>query len=117
MLLQLEAHGPAGHGSMSLPETSITRLIRALEKIRLHETEVKVIPAVQAYFSGIAEREELTKAKQYRNLERALADPIFFKEFTSNPVYNALIRNTISLTVLEGSNKTNVIPAHARAQT
>jgi len=27
-----------------------------------------------------------------------------------------LVRNTISLTVLEGSNKTNVIPSHARAQ-
>jgi acetylornithine deacetylase/succinyl-diaminopimelate desuccinylase-like protein len=114
--LQLEAHGPAGHGSMPLPETSVTRLIRALEKIRLHETEVKVIPAVQAYFSEIAEREEPTKAEQYRNLERALADPTFFKEFTSNPAHNALIRNTISLTVLEGSNKTNVIPSHARAQ-
>ena len=51
--LQLEAHGPAGHGSMPFPETSVTRLIRALEKIRLHETEVKVIPAVQAYFSEL----------------------------------------------------------------
>ena len=49
-------------------------------------------------------------------MERALADPTFFKEFTSNPAHNALIRNTISLTVLEGSNKTNVIPSHARAQ-
>ncbi len=114
--LQLDAHGPAGHGSMPLPETAVTRLIRALEKIRHHETEVKVIPAVQAYFSALAEREEPTKADQYRNLERALADPKFFKEFTNNPAHNALIRNTISPTVLEGSNKTNVIPSHARAQ-
>src|SRR5262245_60698563 len=94
--LQLEANGPAAHGSMPLPETSVNRLIRALVKIRLHETEVKVIPAVQAYFSQIAEREEPTKAEQYRNLEHALADPTFFKEFTSNPAHNALIRNTIS---------------------
>lgn len=114
--LQLEAHGPAGHGSMPLPETAVTRLIRALEKIRLHETEVKVVPAVQAYFSALAEREEPTKAEYYRNLARALADPVFFKEFTSNPAHNALVRNTISPTVLEGGNKTNVIPSHARAQ-
>lgn len=114
--VQLEAHGPAGHGSMPLPETAVTRLIRALEKIRHHETAVKVIPAVQAYFTALAEREEPAKAEIYRNLERALADPVFFKEFTSNPAYNALVRNTISMTVLEGSNKTNVIPSHARAQ-
>lgn len=114
--VQLEAHGPAGHGSMPLPETAVTRLIRALEKIRHYETEVKVVPAVQAYFSALAEREEPAKAELYRNLERALADPGFLKEFTSNPAYNALVRNTISMTVLEGSNKTNVIPSHARAQ-
>ena len=41
---------------------------------------------------------------------------MFLKEFIANPTYNALVRNTISPTVLEGSNKTNVIPAHARAQ-
>jgi acetylornithine deacetylase/succinyl-diaminopimelate desuccinylase-like protein len=114
--VQLDAHGPAGHGSMPLPETAVTRLIRALEKIRHHETEVKVIPAVQAYFTALAEREEPAKADLYRNLERALADPMFFKEFTGNPAYNALVRNTISPTVLEGSNKTNVIPSRARAQ-
>jgi acetylornithine deacetylase/succinyl-diaminopimelate desuccinylase-like protein len=114
--IQLEAKGPAGHGSMPLPETAVTRLIRALEKIRTHETEVRVTPAVQAYFSALAEREEPAKAEQYRNLEQALVDPGFLKEFTRNPAHNALIRNTISPTVLEGSNKTNVIPSHARAQ-
>ena len=40
----------------------------------------------------------------------------FRKEFLANPTFNALVRNTISPTVLEGSNKTNVIPGHARAQ-
>src|SRR5262245_51087754 len=32
--IQLEANGPAGHGSVPLRETAVTRLIRALEKIR-----------------------------------------------------------------------------------
>ncbi|MBM4255334.1 MAG: M20/M25/M40 family metallo-hydrolase [Deltaproteobacteria bacterium] len=114
--IQLEAQGAAGHGSMPLPETAVTRLIRALERIRLHETPLKVTPAVQAYFSALAEREDPIKAEQYRNLEQSLADPTFREEFTKNPAHNALVRNTISPTVLEGSNKTNVIPSHARAQ-
>lgn len=114
--IQLDANGPAGHGSMPLPETAVTRLIRALDKIRRYETAIKITPAVQAYFSALAEREDPIKAEQYRNLERALADPVFFREFTSNPAHNALIRNTISPTVLEGSNKTNVIPSRASAQ-
>ena len=114
--IQLEANGPAGHGSRPLPETAVTRLIRALDKIVHHETRVKVVPAVQAYFTALAAKEEPAKAEQYRNLEKALSDPGFRKEFLGNPTYNALVRNTISPTVLEGSNKTNVIPAHARAQ-
>jgi acetylornithine deacetylase/succinyl-diaminopimelate desuccinylase-like protein len=114
--IQLEAGGPAGHGSVPLRETAVTRLIRALEKIRNYETTIKVVPAVQSYFAALATREEPTKAERFRNLENALADPEFLKEFTGNPLYNALVRNTISPTVLEGSNKTNVIPAHARAQ-
>jgi acetylornithine deacetylase/succinyl-diaminopimelate desuccinylase-like protein len=114
--IQLEAKGPAGHGSRPLPETAVTRLIRALDKIVRHETQVKVVPAVQTYFTALAAKEEPTKAEQYRDLEKELTDPEFRKEFLSNPTYNALVRNTISPTVLEASNKTNVIPAHARAQ-
>jgi len=114
--IQLEASGPAGHGSRPLPETAVTRLVRALDKILRYETEVKVVPAVQAYFTALAAQEEPAQAERYRALERALADPAFRKEFLANPTYNALVRNTISPTMLEGSNKTNVIPAHARAQ-
>lgn len=114
--IQLEANGPAGHGSRPLPETAVTRLIRALDKILHYETEVKVVPAVQSYFTALAVQEEPAKAERFRDLGRALTDPVFLKEFLANPTYNALVRNTISPTVLEGSNKTNVIPAHARAQ-
>jgi acetylornithine deacetylase/succinyl-diaminopimelate desuccinylase-like protein len=114
--IQLETSGPAGHGSRPLPETAVTRLIRALEKIVRYETEVKVVPSVQAYFSALAEGEEPEKAARLRRLEKSLADPHFRQEFLANPMYNALVRNTISPTVLEGSNKTNVIPGRARAQ-
>lgn len=114
--IQLEATGQAGHGSMPLPETAVTRLIRALEKIRLHETEIKVVPAVQEFFAALAPQEEPAKREYYRDLAQALKDPAFRREFTANPVYNALVRNTIVPTVLTGSNKTNVIPARATAQ-
>ncbi|HJY83060.1 MAG TPA: M20/M25/M40 family metallo-hydrolase, partial [Candidatus Binatia bacterium] len=114
--IQLEASGPAGHGSRPLPKTAVIRLIRALDKILHYKTEVKVVPAVQTYFTTLAAQEEPSKAERFRDLGRALTDPVFLKEFIANPTYNALVRNTISPTVLEGSNKTNVIPAHARAQ-
>ncbi|MCS6926387.1 MAG: M20/M25/M40 family metallo-hydrolase [Candidatus Binatia bacterium] len=114
--IQLEASGPAGHGSRPLPDMATVRLVRALEKLLRYQTEIKVVPAVQAYFTALAEREDPDTAVRYRNLTQALTDPTFRQRFLANPTYNALVRNTIALTVLEGSSKTNVIPAQARAQ-
>src|SRR6185312_3693463 len=43
-------------------------------------------------------------------------DPAFASEFTKDLQANALVRDTISLTSLEGSNKTNVISPQASAE-
>lgn len=114
--IQLDAKGKPGHGSVPRPESAVNRLLRALNKIQHYTAPVKVVPAVQAYFSALAERKEDQTAEQYRNLEHALADPDFRREFTATPRHNALIRNTISPTVLNGSEKTNVVPAQATAE-
>ena len=113
--IALKATGPAGHGSSPVPETAVNRLVRALEKIRRYETAFKVVPAVQAYFSALAKHEDEETAKHYRALAHALKDEAFRKTFTTTPGHNALVRNTISLTVLNGSPKTNVVPASASA--
>ena len=114
--IELKATGLAGHGASPVPETAVNRLVRALEKIRRYETAFKVVPAVQAYFTALAEHEDAQTAQQYRSLEQSLKNETFRKKFTENPGHNALVRNTISLTVLNGSPKTNVVPASASAQ-
>ena len=114
--IELKATGPAGHGSSPVPETAVNRLVRALEKIRRHETPFQVVPAVQRYFSALANTEDAQTARQYRALADALKDEAFRRTFTAKPGFNALVRNTISLTVLNGSPKTNVVPASASAQ-
>ena len=114
--IQLDAKGKPGHGSTPRPDSAVNRLLRALGKIQNYTAPVKVVSAVQAYFSALAEREDDRTAEQYRNLEHALADPDFRREFTAEPRHNALIRNTISPTVLKGSDKTNVVPGQATAE-
>jgi len=53
----------------------------------------------------------------FANLAYALeTDPAFRERFLSDPGRAALVRNTMAITVLEGSNQTNVIPGTARAQ-
>ena len=114
--IRLTAKGRAGHGSVPRPDSAVTRLLRALGNIQNYTAPVKVVPAVQAYFSALAERQNDETATQYRNLERALADPDFRQAFIAQPRNNALIRNTISPTVLSGSQKTNSVPVQATAE-
>jgi acetylornithine deacetylase/succinyl-diaminopimelate desuccinylase-like protein len=71
---------------------------------------------VEAYFAALAPLEKEPLRDRFANLTTSLDDPTFLAEFTRNPRQNALIRNTITPTVLTGSQKTNVIPAEASAE-
>jgi acetylornithine deacetylase/succinyl-diaminopimelate desuccinylase-like protein len=113
--VRLTAHGQDGHGSTPPPETSVTRLVRALNKIRRFQTPIRLVPAVEQYFAALARLETEPLRSRLANLRDALNDPGFLTEFTRNPRQNALLRNTITPTVLSGSAKTNVIPAEASA--
>ena len=114
--IRLTATGQAGHGSVPRPDSAVTRLLRALGNIQNYTAPIRVVPAVQAYFSSLAEREDDDTAAHYRDLERALTDPDFHRTFMAQPYHNALVRNTIAPTVLSGSQKTNSVPAQATAE-
>ena len=113
---RLTAHGDAGHGSTPPPQTAVTRLIRALDKLRRYRTAVRVVHPVEEYFAALGQLEQPPLREKLGHLGESLEDPAFFAEFTRNPRQNALIRNTITPTVLQGSPKTNVIPEEASAQ-
>jgi len=94
----------------------VTRLIRALNKLRRYRTAVRLVRPVEEYFAALARLEPEPLRGKLAHLGEALEDPSFLAEFTRNPHQNALIRNTITPTVLEASPKINVIPAEASAE-
>lgn len=114
--LNVVARGSPGHGSRPRPGTAPNRLVRALERIRTWETPVRVLPVVERYFRDLAPRAPETLRPLYANIRDAARDPVSLARITANPYHNAILRNTISITVLAGSNKTNVIPPEARAE-
>ena len=114
--LQLTAHGDTGHGSTPPPQTAVTRLVRALNKLRRFQTPIRLVRPVEAYFEALARLERSPPGASSRTCAARSRIPTFLTEFTRNPRQNALIRNTITPTVLAGSPKTNVIPAVASAQ-
>jgi len=109
------ATGEPGHASRPAPETAVTRLIHALENLVTWERPYEVGPVVAGYYAAYAVLDE-KHARQLRQLERSLEDPDFYAWFMSDPAAAALVRDTLTPTVLQGSGKTNVVPAEAVAE-
>lgn len=114
--LRLVARGPAGHGSTPPAETAVTRLLGALDRVRAYEPPLRIVPAVSAYFSAVAPLREEPHRSRLRDLTAALTDSAYRAEFEADPWQYALVHNTITPTVLEGSQTTNVIPSRAFAE-
>jgi len=113
---RLTVKGIPSHGSRPTKNNPVPRLVAALDKIAKYETPLHVTPGVQKYFRDIARLYPEPKRTWLSDVTKALENPEA-REWILNDVYwNAYLRNTISLTVLSASNKTNVIPPEASAE-
>ncbi len=112
------ARGPGGHASVPLPGNAISRLARAMAKIAAHEEPVRINPTTRVFFS------ELSAVWPNAAERRAMADVASRDErriargarvLSAIPIYNAVLRNGISATLIDGGIRTNVIPTEATA--
>src|SRR4029078_510571 len=95
----------------------LNRLIRALERIRLHRTEMKVLPSVARFFRDLAPRMSGPAREWYADIRKAIEDPEKARAiYDGDESLSALVRNTISITVVRAGYKTNVIPGSAEAE-
>jgi acetylornithine deacetylase/succinyl-diaminopimelate desuccinylase-like protein len=113
--LHLVAHGRPGHGSRPIPDSAPNRLVRALDRILAYRTPLQVLPVVAEFLRDMAPFESLERAAEYRNIKKAIEDKRFQDEVEKDESLNFLLRDTISLTMMGGSEQTNVIPAEAWA--
>jgi len=114
--LDVTARGTAGHGSRPTPDNPVHRLIRALNRIAEWRTPLTVTPAVERSFRDLATIERDSTVRRWlSDIQTALRDSVAVRAITADLTYNALLRNTISITGLKGSDKTNVIPPVATA--
>ncbi len=113
--LHVVAHGQPGHGSRPIADSAPNRLVQALDKIIAYEAPFKVLPVVEEFLHDMAPYEPTTRQKAFLDIRQALQDKKFQQEVTKDESLNYLLRDTISLTMLGGSEQTNVIPAEAWA--
>jgi acetylornithine deacetylase/succinyl-diaminopimelate desuccinylase-like protein len=100
---------------MPHPDNPNVKLIHGLEALTKWETPYHIIPTVKEYFYKMASKQPSYERGFFEDIEKGLSDPSFSVWLTSSPIYNAMLRNTISLTMLQGGSKANVIPSESTA--
>jgi len=115
--LRLTTMGEPGHGSRPLVSYASLELIEALERLRLHDFEARIIPAVDSHFRGMASRHPEPWQTRFLDLGSAIQDPEVLEELQLySPSLHTLTRNTCSITRFEGSNKINVVTPEVWAE-
>jgi acetylornithine deacetylase/succinyl-diaminopimelate desuccinylase-like protein len=112
---RLTVKGIPSHGSRPTPHNPVPRLVAALHRIATYETPLRATPGVEKFFRDIARLYPEPQRGWLSNISVALTNPRAKEWILSDVYWNAILRNTISLTGLTGSNRTNVIPPEATA--
>jgi len=114
--LRVVAHGRPGHGSRPNPDSAPNRLVRALDRIIAYRTPLRVLPVVEEFLRDMAPQESSAdRAAEFRNIKKAIEDKKFQEKVEKDESLNFLLRDTLSLTMMGGSEQTNVIPTEAWA--
>jgi acetylornithine deacetylase/succinyl-diaminopimelate desuccinylase-like protein len=114
--LTLKTTGRPGHGSRPIVDSALNRLIRALDRIRLHRQPPRVLDSVARFLADQAPSLDGRRAEIYRDVRAALRDPETARQLSDDPEIASLLHNTISITVVRSGYKTNVIPGVAEAE-
>jgi acetylornithine deacetylase/succinyl-diaminopimelate desuccinylase-like protein len=113
---RLTVKGVPSHGSRPTKQNPVPRLVAALNRLANYETPLHVTPGVDKFFRDISRMHPEPRKTWLSNVTEALKNPTAKEWILSDVYWNAILRNTISLTGLTGSNKTNVIPPEASAE-
>jgi acetylornithine deacetylase/succinyl-diaminopimelate desuccinylase-like protein len=113
--LKLVARGVPSHGSRPTKQNPVVHLVAALDRLARYETPLHVVPGVARYFAALSREYTGEQHRWLSDVAAAIKVPAARAWLTNDVYWNAILRNTISLTVLTGSNKNNVIPPEASA--
>lgn len=113
--LKLTATGRAGHASVPIPDSAPNHLIAALDRLRQYRPPLELTPPVEAMLRTHASYESEPWRSRFAEPQKFLAQPDAYNLLEERPEILARLTNTISITSLQGSNKTNIIPPEATA--
>lgn len=110
------ATGTSGHASIPRDDNAVAHLSEAIAKIAAYQTPFQLNPVTESYFEQLSTVEDDDVGKWMRALDMSSRSDLAEKKLSEeNPVWNAMMRDTISPTMLDAGVRANVIPSEARA--
>lgn len=112
------ATGPGGHASIALTGNAVSRLARAVAMIAADRPQVTLTPVTRAFFDGLSRVwPDSDEAAAMADVSSDDAERIRrgSERLAKAPLFDALLRASVSPTMLLAGIRHNVIPAEARA--
>jgi acetylornithine deacetylase/succinyl-diaminopimelate desuccinylase-like protein len=113
--LELVRTGPPGHGSTPHGQNALEMLNLALTRLLAAPIPYEVKPAVAEYFRNLARGWDFLKPYGDDGRPETLIRLLTETGLIANPQLSAMLKNTISLNVMNAGDKTNSIPGRAVA--
>lgn len=113
MSLTLTANKTGGHSSMPEPETAISILTRALDRIHENPFEAEFIGSSQSFLDFVGPEMPFFQKMLFAN--QWLFNRILLNIYEKSASSNATVRTTSVPTILKAGMKDNVIPTMAEA--
>ncbi len=113
--LRLKRLGISGHGSMPTGQGALDRMVPALARLLESRRPMNVNPTMQAFFTRLAEHWEILAPYREDGDLRTLVRLIEENNLAAIPALSAVVRDTVSLNMLNAGVKINVIPSEAEA--
>ncbi len=115
--LELTVRGPGGHGSSPIQGGAMAKLGQILTKLDQTRLPVHITPEVRAMYRAIAANVPFPTSLILRQvLNPRLANTTLKLMGSMRQQFDALLRHTVSPTIVQGGHKINVIPSEISLQ-
>ena len=111
------ATGTSGHASMPRPDNAVVHLAAAIQKLGTYQVPGQPNTIVRRYFEQLAKIEPDDEiAKWMRALEQPEREDLAIKHLSEQSLmWNSMLRDSITPTILQAGVRVNVIPSEATA--
>lgn len=112
----LEVSDPGGHSSLPKAGNAIVRLSAALARLGAYSFPIKLNPVTRSYFESMSKLVEPSIGGDMRAVLQSPPDAAAATRlWQANPYWNAMLRTTCIVSMINGGHAPNAIPQHVKA--